>query len=478
MLWVPLGPAGLEDDAEPPTFANQHVAVGSRVGQGVNVLPGQSGRIVARNDASGRRIWAAPVLADDDAEIAPTPYRPPIDPASVTRDDLDAWLDRMAEAGVHPSRVNSPDLVSQLLATRERPAEAVLCSCLEPDPLLPLQYEWAARHPRAFRDGLRLVSNLTGAKFASVAVASTKHRRFTRALRRVEEGASDAMVEPLADAEVAQAEALDGKEKEEPAEAVEVGRIRLVPVLNAYPQADPVLLTHTLAARRLTPDALPTQAGVIVLDAVAAVALGRLVHGCGVIRREPVGIRDHRQDLGVVAEVWRGSRLADVLLFLGRISRDPELHPDEPDRVRLLAGDYLRGREATCGDVIGNGELIFHRLPTTRPAEASPCIRCGWCQDICPTSMIPVGLLDAEVTTGKTRLKLAQRYGAASCIGCGLCDHVCPSNLPLRDVSLKIRDEVAIATRNEEAATRPVRPIVRPRGARTVFSIRGQKPAK
>src|SRR5207245_2489759 len=50
---------------------------------------------------------------------------------------------------------------------------------------------------------------------------------------------------------------------------------RLVPVPNHYPQANPTLLLHALGGRHLRPGRLPTEAGVLVLDAAAAVAVGR-----------------------------------------------------------------------------------------------------------------------------------------------------------------------------------------------------------
>ncbi|MEM7808012.1 MAG: hypothetical protein AAF561_07870, partial [Planctomycetota bacterium] len=380
--WVALGPSGLDDD-EGPKVPNRHVGVGERVNRGVAVLPGGTGAVTARTDAEGRRIWTVPVMTDDDAEQSATPIRPQVDPSTVRPEQLDEWLKRLADAGVRPDRVNCPDLVGQLDATRDKPIEAVLCSCLEPDPLLPLQYEWAALHPRAFRDGLRLLASLSGGKFVSVAVAAGRLKQLGRLLR--DAVSNDRVAEPIAEVprEPTEDEQID-------VEPVEVGRIRIVPVLNAYPQGDPVLLTSTLTGRRLRPGDLPSRAGVLVVDAVAAVAIGQVVRGAGVIRREPIGLRDHRRDIGVLAEVWKGSRLADVLLFLGMLPGDPEKPGDDAtpkSMPKLVAGDFLRGRTIRPESLVGDGELLFHRLSSSADdlqPTPEPCIRCGWCLDICP----------------------------------------------------------------------------------------------
>ncbi len=52
---------------------NRHVNVGDRLGRGVAVLPGGTGTVARRLDAGARRIWAVPILADDDAEQSATP---------------------------------------------------------------------------------------------------------------------------------------------------------------------------------------------------------------------------------------------------------------------------------------------------------------------------------------------------------------------------------------------------------------------
>ena len=424
VAWVTVGPEHDLATLEPPA---RHLDVGERLGRGVVTLPGTSGQPALRTTVNGRRVAAIPQLLDDDPDATPTPWHPDL-PEAVP-DRLDDWLARLADAGVAPDRVNCPDLPAQLAASASGKVNLVLCSAVDADPLLPLQIEWAMRHPRAFREGLRLVARLTGADRTIVAVDDAEARGLSRELRHLDgrpAGGEQATAKPG---------------------PTDVGRIRVYPVPPAYPQGDPTLMAATLAGRKLAPLASPTSAGVIVLDAVAAVALGHVAMGAGCVRREPVAIRDHRQGLGVLAETWRGARLCDTLMFLGLIHRDPERDlrhkGGEDDRVVVRADDYLRDRRVPLTAIVGNGPLVFH-VDAAAPAPApEPCIRCGWCLDICPTALNPAGLLDADAAKGDRRLALAERHGAQACIGCGLCDHACPSRLPLRDVATRLRDELA-----------------------------------
>lgn len=416
VVWTVVG----EADADEALLPRGELQVGQRIGTGVVVLPGDAGQPAERRDTHDRAVLAVPQVCHDDAETAATPLQTPIEPNDVTPRDLDAWLERLAMAGVRPDRVNCPDLHAQLAASKTRPAELVLCSCVEPDPLLPLQAEWALRHPRAFSDGLRILARLSGARRSVVAVASGDHRRLSRHM---------AHLDPHTPAPTT------GDESP----TVDVGSVRLMSVNNAYPQADPTLMAYALAGKRLPPGASPLDVGVLVVDAVAAVAVGQVARGCACVRTEPIGLRDHRTGLGVLANVWRGSRLCDVLLFLGLQHHDCE-RDDKGEPIRICGGDFLRGNGLDPAAIVGNGELIFHIEAATPTAPPEPCIRCGWCLDICPTGLNPAGLLDAEAAKPDKRHQLAIRHGADACIGCGLCDYACPSSLPLRDVATKMRD--------------------------------------
>jgi electron transport complex protein RnfC len=438
VVWV-LGPSA---DSPMPSARRGRVEAGTSLFDGFGTTPtaGEAGPPVVRHDTAGRRRWAVPIAADEDAtSTAGDRVRSGV----VGIADL---ITRLDQAGMSADRHGSPSLRDQLRRAGERSSDVVVCHFLEADPSLPLQIEWALSRPRQVRDGLLGLRRTLGAKRVLLAVAPRHLRRLERALRD-----PDSAIAPLPSSE---AGSPDASRDVEPLQPAEVQGLRLVPLANAYPQSDPSLLATTLLKRRLTPGALPASVGMFLLDAVAAAGVGAVLRGGDPIATVPLAVRDHRRDISVLAEVARGTRVCDALLYLGMLHRDPERAVlDEADRPvpPLRAGDFLRGRRVDPGAVIDGGELLVHVLNDDPSPRPDPCIRCGWCLDICPTGVHAAGLLDC-VEAGDARL--AARFGAAACIGCGLCEFVCPSRLPLTQVAVTARDGLS-AHRRQADATGP-----------------------
>jgi electron transport complex protein RnfC len=186
---------------------------------------------------------------------------------------------------------------------------------------------------------------------------------------------------------------------------------------NVYPQADPSILVYSVTKRRLRPGRLPTLQGVLLTDAVAAVAIGALVRRGEPMRQVPLCFRD-RAGNGQMVIAPVGMTLGDAIRRAG-FDRLPHLRQ----------GALLSERVATREQAIGSGELVFHALADAPPVTADACVRCGWCLDVCPTRVSPVALLDARQQGN--HLDLADAAGLHACVECGLCSFVCPSRLDL-----------------------------------------------
>ena len=418
-IWVLGPPADEIGAADAP--GDSSVRAGDRVvgaagtsGAGIASLCGTIGRLELRHDTGGVRRQAAPVLVDDDGDV---PLARNDDLATLAKsadpDHLTRWISLLTAAGVRAQRRSAPPLIAQLAACGDRPPDLLICHALDTDPLLPIQAQWGLQHVEQLRDGLALLRRLTGAREVRLAVPDAVSRRYARLLRRLG-----------------------------PGEGGELPSVVAVP--DAYPQADPTLLARTVAGVALPPGELPTERGLIICDAVAAVAVGEVAAGSPCIRRQPVGVRDHVHDVAVAAWAWRGTRMADLMLFLGMLHHDPERgvwdgDAPPPPPPPLRGGDFLRGIELGYGAIVDGSECLIHfgRPPALAALDGppSPCIRCGWCLEICPTGVQPTGTLEAAAETGPRRKALALRHGAAACIGCGLCDLVCPSRLRLHEAA-------------------------------------------
>lgn len=183
-----------------------------------------------------------------------------------------------------------------------------------------------------------------------------------------------------------------------------------------YPAAHWRMLPHVLGLQKRRP---------LVLDAVAATDLAFALAGewseavpialCDIERGEPVSYK----------VITRDRPLAALL---------------EPSQAaKWIAGPRWRRRAADLNAPIGAGELVFF-ADREAIVKQSPCIRCGWCEYICPTRCSPAEFLRAVRDHDCAR---AKRAGLESCIDCGLCTNVCPSNLPLQSFIDSLRAEKA-----------------------------------
>lgn len=99
---------------------------------------------------------------------------------------------------------------------------------------------------------------------------------------------------------------------------------------------------------------------------------------------------------------------------------------------RLIMGGPMMGFALTDTrmPVVKTSNCILapseQELPTPPPAQ--PCIRCGFCAEACPVSLLPQQLY--WFAQGKELEKLEQ-HNIADCIECGACSYVCPSHIPL-----------------------------------------------
>jgi Na+-translocating ferredoxin:NAD+ oxidoreductase subunit C len=304
-------------------------------------------------------------------------------PVSVWPQEIPTFI---AVAGTTPAgsgavgsvnRHNSPDLNAQLEQARGKPVDAVICCALDSEPKLRLNAAVAARRAESVLKGVASLVEKTGAKRACVVV---------------DDASPAAWVDPVY-------------------AAARRNKVSVFELPNSYPQADPTMLIYALMGRRLKPSSLPTEHGVVLVDAPAAAAFG----GETVV---PLAVVEQLTGRVVYLEAAAGTTLGDALAAAGFGT----------EGATLFGGDFLRKSRVLPSQIAGAGELAIHILAPLAAPAAQPCIRCGWCALVCPTRVSPAWLLEAAQHHDE---RLARRGGRDACIECGLCDQVCPSRLPL-----------------------------------------------
>jgi len=345
---------------------------------------------------SGRTVDAIELLVDAE----PTPKATPIqlDPPKQTderRAGLVPWINYLRHAGLWADRHSSPDLIGQLNQAVSRPVETLICSVLDTDSGSRLNAALAAGQADQVAKGAALLGQICSAR---------------RAIIVIEGYASPAWAVPIR-------------------EAAQRNGLGVIDVINEYPQSDPTLMLFSLRRRRLRPGQLPTTQGVLLLDAAAALAVGRLATGQPALST-PLAIHDHFHRRAHFLEVPIGMALGDLLDELGIAT----------DSAMLRGGDLLRDLQLTRESVIGGAELAIHVTAAEPPLNPDPCMRCGWCLDACPTLLHPAVVLEAAQRNDSA---MARRAGIDSCIECGLCSYVCPSRLPLLGSIRRMRSQLS-----------------------------------
>ena len=105
---------------------------------------------------------------------------------------------------------------------------------------------------------------------------------------------------------------------------------------------------------------------------------------------------------------------------------------DAAAHSKSIAGGNLMGIELhdDSAPVMKTTNCLIAATPREFPAAGAElaCIRCGFCAEVCPATLLPQQLLAYAKTEDHHQL---QDHGLFDCIECGACAYVCPSQIPL-----------------------------------------------
>ncbi len=203
--------------------------------------------------------------------------------------------------------------------------------------------------------------------------------------------------------------------------------VRVIPLLNVYPQGDPTVLIWSLLAKKLPVGALPTTLGVLMIDPVTLWALGRFLRTGIPYRDRPVQIFS--------ADTAPKLVLASIGMPIDTLLERANLKFSDQ---QCIHNGMLTGQEIIpAHNVVQEDTEIISLRPFPATENPTPCIEGGWCVDHCPTALNPAKLY--HLTTGLAALSTSEIREAQHCIDCGLCSYVCPTRLPLTQRIVELR---------------------------------------
>lgn len=219
-------------------------------------------------------------------------------------------------------------------------------------------------------------------------------------------------------------------------EATQRTPVRIATLRNKYPQAKPALLTWAVTGRKPTYGKGPESAQTLVLELEPIIALAKALRDGQPMLDRVVTVAGPALRRGGHYRIPVGTSFADVLRHVG-LNRPVN---------RLIEGGHLTGRTvATLEAVVTKQTSAIIAIDSGHEhiPVPGPCLRCGWCQDICPVGLDPLALLDAFERSDFERVR---RLYPEACLECGLCSYVCPADLPLTEAASGMKRAATIDT--------------------------------
>ncbi|WP_425563513.1 electron transport complex subunit RsxC [Microbulbifer aestuariivivens] len=228
--------------------------------------------------------------------------------------------------------------------------------------------------------------------------------------------------------------------------AAEGTRFDVVVYPTKYPSGGEKQLIQILTGREVPNRGLPANVGIICHNTGTARAIYRAVRfGEPLISRVTT----------VVGEALERQRNIEVPIGtpISHILKHHGVHRGRMQRI--IHGGPMMGftLEDDSAPVIKTTTCIL--VPTDAelppPPPAQPCIRCGFCAEACPASLLPQQLY--WYARAEDREKL-QAYNLFDCIECGACSYVCPSSIPLVQYYRAAKGDIRSAEEEKEKSAR------------------------
>ncbi len=83
--------------------------------------------------------------------------------------------------------------------------------------------------------------------------------------------------------------------------------------------------------------------------------------------------------------------------------------------------------------------FVKKEVNTNLNGENRPCIYCNYCENVCPSGLMPYLL---SKYSNHDMIEEAKRLRPFDCIECGLCTFVCPSKIPVMSHIKELRKKI------------------------------------
>ncbi|WP_100642012.1 electron transport complex subunit RsxC [Alteromonas facilis] len=307
---------------------------------------------------------------------------------------------------------------SHIKANSQKPVEFLIINGIECEPYITSDDRLMREHAWQIRQGIEVLSHLLEPKCILVAIEDNKP------------DAINALTIACQDND----------------------RIRVVSVPTKYPAGGEKQLIQVLTGREVPRRGLPGDIGCVMFNVGTCYAIADTVFSGKPLIERVVTLTGNA--LKEPQNVWAllGTPVSHLLAHAGY---KPHLQQSQ----RVIMGGPMMGFTLTSLDTpvvkITNCLLVPEKAELTEPDAERNCIRCGYCTDACPASLLPQQLFWYSKSKEYDK---AQEYNLFDCIECGACAYVCPSEIPLvhyyRVAKADIRNQQEADDKSEKAKQR------------------------
>ncbi|GAA3959450.1 RnfABCDGE type electron transport complex subunit C [Allohahella marinimesophila] len=216
---------------------------------------------------------------------------------------------------------------------------------------------------------------------------------------------------------------------------LELPRLKMLEIPAEYPAGAEQQVIKRAFGIEVPAGQRASQAGVACINVSTLAALGRFILWGESLTRRIVTVAGRAVSRPGNYEVPIGLA-ADVLLEAAGVEHDRLaglVHGGGMMGTPLATAQLPLGKSSYCliaADGQDSGLAVEHAIRQRKglAVDTSPCIRCGFCEPVCPVGLLPQQLHFAAIAKDSDWL---QSHHLSACIECGACEAVCPSQLPL-----------------------------------------------
>lgn len=302
--------------------------------------------------------------------------------------DKQSFINAVRESGL--CGLGGAGFPTHIKLNPKTPVDTLIINGAECEPYITADYREMIENPDDVLNGIQLVKNQLGIKYAKIAVEANKPQaieKFTDMARNDD-------------------------------------TIDIVTLPSAYPQGAEKVIIYNSTGRIVQEGQLPSDAGVIVLNVSTVSFIYKYIKtGIPLVsRRITVDGNAVKKPQNLFVPV--GTPIIDVLSFC----------KTNIDSVKkIISGGMMMGMCIPDANMpvtkTTNALLAFSKYDSRK---SSACIRCGRCVNVCPLGLMPAEIDRAYKIKNVDELR---ELKVTLCMNCGSCTYVCPSNRKLAETN-------------------------------------------